>query len=113
MVLKHEAKSLGVEPTEDEVFEATKALPLLQTNGVYDSAKFNNLVQNALDPRGLTPDDLSDLVSDSLRLKKIKALLGATVAPSPAEIREQFTRINQKTEASVVRFQFDCGFAKS
>ena len=61
----------------------------------------------ALDPRGLTADDLSDLIADSLRLKKIKAVLGATVAPSPTEIREAFTRINQRTEASVVRFKLD------
>jgi peptidyl-prolyl cis-trans isomerase D len=107
MVLKHEATQLGIEPTEDEVFEATKGMTIFQTNGVYDSQKFNALSDNALAPRGLTTEDLSDLVADSLRLKKIMAVLGATVTPATADIRETFARTNQKTEAAVVRFKFD------
>lgn len=107
MVLKHEAERLGIEPTEDEIFEATKAMPVFQTNGVYDSTKYALISQIALTPRGFTTDDLGDLIGDELRLKKIKTLLGSTLAPSETEIREAFTRLNQKTEAAVVRFKLD------
>jgi peptidyl-prolyl cis-trans isomerase D len=107
MVLKHEALRLGIEPTEDEIFDALKENPMFQTNGVYDSAKYTVMSRLLLEPRGFTVDDLGDLVGDSLRLKKIKALLGSTVAPAESEIREAFTNLNQKTEAAVVRFKLD------
>jgi peptidyl-prolyl cis-trans isomerase D len=107
LVLKHEAEALGIEPTEDEVFEATKAIPYFQTNGVYDSTRYLTMTQILLAPRGFTTDDLSELIANDLRVKKIEALLGATVAPSESDIKEAFTRVYQKTEASVVRFKLD------
>ncbi|MEI9893383.1 MAG: hypothetical protein WDN28_05640 [Chthoniobacter sp.] len=107
IILKHEADVLGVVPTEDEVFEATQALSTFQTNGVYDSSKYAMMSQNVLPHLGFTTDDLAELVADSLRLQKVKALLGSTVVPSEAEIRESFARLNQKTEAAVVRFKID------
>jgi peptidyl-prolyl cis-trans isomerase D len=107
LILKHEAERLGIEPTEDEIFEATKAMPVFQTNGVYDSDRYRGIAQQLTEHRGFTSADLADLIGDGLRMKKVKALLGCTVAPAPTEIREAFTRLNQKTEASVVRFKFD------
>jgi peptidyl-prolyl cis-trans isomerase D len=107
IILKHEAELLGVVPTEDEIFEATQALPTFQTNGAYDSSKYAMISQNVLPHMGFTTDDLAELVGDSLRLQKIKALLGSTVVPSESEIRESYTRVAQKTEASVVRFKLD------
>jgi len=107
IILKHEADLLGVVPTEDEIFAATQALPTFQTNGVYDSSKYALLSQNVLPRMGFTTDDLAELVADALRLQRIKALLGSTVVPSESEIRESFTRLAQKTEASVVRFKLD------
>ena len=107
MVLQHESERLGIEATDDEVFAATQAMAIFQTNGAYDSSKYNMIVQGALSPRGFTPDDMTELIRDDLRLKKIKALLGATVAPSENEARQAFAELNQKTEASVVRLKLD------
>jgi hypothetical protein len=50
---------------------------------------------------------MEDLILDDLRLKKIKALLGSTVAPSENELREAFAQASQKTEASVIRLKLD------
>jgi hypothetical protein len=107
MVLKHEAQVLGISVSDEEVFTATTTLPIFMTNGAYDSGRFDMFSKGVLGPVGLTTDDFGDLIADSLRLKKIKALLGSTIAPSESEIRDAFTRLNQKTEASVVRFKFD------
>lgn len=107
LVLKHEADELGVSATEDEIFAATQALPAFQTNGAYDSQKYIMIAQNVLPSMGFTTDDLSELIGDSIRFQKVKALLGTTVAPSDSEIRDSFTQLNQKTEASVVRFKLD------
>ncbi len=106
-VLKHEAAALGIEPTNDEVVAAIQAMPVFHTNGVYDSSKYDMIAQTALPKRGFTPDDMEDLIRDDLRLKKIKALLGATVAPSEAELRDAFGQASQKIEASVVRLKLD------
>lgn len=107
MVLKHEAQVLGISVSEDEIIAATTSLPAFMTNGAYNPGIFENFSRGVLGPLGLTADDFGDLIGDALRLKKIKALLGSTVAPSESEIRDTFTRLNQKTEASVVRFKFD------
>lgn len=107
MVLKHEADNLGVTVSEDEIFTATQSMPSFQTNGVYDSSKYAMFAQNILPSMGFTTDDLAELIGDSLRLQKVKALLGSTMAPSDADIRENFIRLNQKTDAQVVRFKID------
>jgi parvulin-like peptidyl-prolyl isomerase len=106
MVLKHEAERLGIEPTDDEILSAIQSMPAFQNeHGVYDSSTYAFMSQVYLFPRGFTGDDLSDLVADSLRVKRIKALLGATTAPSEAEIHSEVTRACQKTQASLVRFK--------
>ena len=107
MILKHEADSLGITVTDDEIFAATSALPFFQSNGTYDSQRYAAFIRNGLGPMGLSDEDFSNLIASSIRLQKVKALLGATVAPSESEIRDYFTQVNQKTEASVVRFKTD------
>ena len=104
-VLRHEAEKLAVEPTADEVVAAMQAMPAFQTNGVYDSTKYKLIVDIALSPRGFTTDDMEDLIRDDIRLRKIKAILGATVAPTEGEIREFFAQVSQKTEASFVHLK--------
>jgi peptidyl-prolyl cis-trans isomerase D len=104
-VLQHEAAQLGIEPTADEIVAAIQAMPVFQTNGAYDSAKYNLIVQVALAPRGFTGADMEDLVRDDLRLKRIKALLGATVAPADSEVRAAYAQLNERIEASVVRLK--------
>jgi hypothetical protein len=106
-VLRHEADALGIQPTEQEIVEAVQKIPALQTNGQYDSSKYNMLVANVLNPRGFTTDQLEEIIADSLRLEKIKSLLGATTAAAPSEVRAMFERRNQKTEASVIRLKLE------
>ena len=105
LVLHHEAGRLGVTTTDEEVADAIKALTVFQTQGQFDSAKYNQIVQVALAPRGFSVDQLEEIVRDELTLKKIKALLGSTIAPAPSEVREAYVRDYQKTVASVVRLK--------
>lgn len=105
-VLRHEADALGIAPTDDEVVDAVQKLPALSTNGVYDSTKYTQFIQN-LTSRGFTTELLEELVGDSLRLEKIKTLLGATDQSALAEIRAMYERRNQKTDLSVIRLKLD------
>ncbi len=107
VVLRHEADVLGIAPTEAEIVEAVQKIPMFVTNGVYDSTKYTQFVQMALAPNGFTTDLLEELVGDSLRLQKIKALLGATDKAAPGEIRAIYVQQYQKTDLSVVRLKLE------
>jgi peptidyl-prolyl cis-trans isomerase D len=111
IVLRHESEQLGIQPTEDEIVEAIKALPPFQTNGSYDSKKYSDFLQRLL-ANGLTDGHVAELIRDELCLRKIRTLLGSTVSASPGEIRSAFERESRKSEASYVRFQNE-DFAKS
>ena len=113
LVLRHESQALGINASDDEVLVAIQSLPAFQTNGAFDKTKYAMIFENALQPRGLGKDQLEDLVRDELRLKKIKSLLGASVAPSPAEIRALYNERNQTTIASVVRLKLADFLAKA
>ena len=107
LILRHEADALGIAPSEAEIIEAVQKIPGFTTNGVYDSTKYTQFVQNGLTPNGFTTELLEELVGDSLRLEKIKALLGATDKAALGEIRTMYERRNQKTDASVIRLKLD------
>lgn len=107
MVLRHEAAQLGLEPSDDEVFTAIQGMAAFQTNGHYDSSRYAKINEFLLGPRGFTPGDMEDLVRDDLRMRKIKQVLGSTVAPSESELRAVYAQSAQKTEASVVRLKID------
>ncbi len=106
-VLQHEAEKLGIDPTADEVIAEIQGMQVFQTRGVYDSSKYNMINQAFLAPKGFTADDMEDLIRDELRLRKIKTILGSTVAPSETELRDFYSQVSQKTEASVVRLKLD------
>ncbi len=105
LVLKDEATRLGVSATDEEVADAIKAVPEFQTQGQFDPAKYNQIVQVALGSRGLTVAQLEEIVRDDIVLKKLKSLLGSTIAPSPTEVRAAYVRDQEKTVASVVRLK--------
>jgi len=105
IVLREAATRFGVSASDVEVAEAIKAVPEFQTNGQFDRAKYQQIVQVALSSRGMTELQLEEIVRDDLVLKKVKALLGATIAPSPSEVRAAYVRDQQKTVASVVRLK--------
>ena len=107
MVVRHEAGALGINASDEEVLAAIQAMPVFQANGAFDPAKYALIFENALQPRGLGKDQLEELIRDDLRLKKLKSLLGATVAPGPGEVRAAYDERYQKIEASVVRLKHD------
>lgn len=103
MVLRHEARELGIEPTEEQIAEAIKRLPAFQTNGQYDHARYMQALQFVFTPRGMTSSHLEELVRDSLRMQSIHDILGAGYVPAPDELEAAYARQHQKLEAAVVR----------
>src|SRR5581483_6556419 len=104
MVIRREAKDLGIEPGDEEIKNTIASLRPLQTNGQFDPNKLNDLVQRSLTPRGFTETIIDDLVRDELRLKKVKALVSSGVELSPTELHSAYEQEHQKMEVSVIRF---------
>jgi peptidyl-prolyl cis-trans isomerase D len=103
LVLRHEADALGITTTDDEIVTAIQQLPVFQTNGAYDSSKYNQFISNVLAPNGFSADQLEEIIRDRTRLEKLKGLIGATV-PAPAnEVRSTYEMRNRKTELSYVQ----------
>jgi len=105
-VLRHEADSLGLKPTTGEILEEIKKIPTLQTNAVFDPAKYNAFVQR-LGSMGFGAEQIEEAAADDLRLEKLKKVLGTTISAAPTEVRTIYEENNQKQEVSFVRIKED------
>lgn len=104
IVLRHEADRLKIYPTQDEVKVAIMGIHSLQTNGVFDSAKYTSFIEDMLAPNGFSASELEDIMRDDLRLQKIKALLNSTFDVPPEMYRAAYTHAYQKIDVSLIRF---------
>jgi hypothetical protein len=105
IVLVHEAQAFGIFPSDDEILEAEKQLPVFQgAGGGFDSAKYAEFVTEKLGPRGFTETQLDDLVRQDLQFGQLRSIIGAAVCLSPLEVRTAYEQTYTKTDVSVVRF---------
>jgi len=104
-IVEHEARALGITPTDAEVVEGLRNLAAFQTNGQFDPIKYQQFVQDLLMPNGFTDAQLEDLVRDDLKVKKLIGLIGGSVDVTPAEFRNLFTETHQKNHVSLVHFR--------
>lgn len=105
-VLRHEADHMGLKPTDADVIEEIKRMPVFQSNGQFDPNVYNRVVQN-IGSMGFDGSTIEEVVADSLRFQKLNALFVSTITASPAAVREMFEKRNQKTEVAVVRLNRD------
>ncbi len=106
-VVRHEARQFGIEPTEQEVEEAIRKIPLFQADGGrgFDPGKYAKFLDERLNPRGLGAKELEDLVRTDLQLGRLHQLIDATVVVRPGELRAQYDNVFSKIEAAVVRLK--------
>jgi len=110
-VLRHEAPLLGITATDDQVASVIKGLPLFQTGGAFDPAKYAAFLQEQLAPKGFTERQLEEIVRDSIRTASLHWVIASPVAVGEAQVREA-ARIYQPVTAQILRFEGDA-FAKS
>jgi len=103
MVLQHEARQLGVEPGDAAVLARIKALPVFQTEGVFDPVKYSAFMQEQLAPRGFTERQLEDVIRDALRLEGVKALVESPAVLLPGELEPALQRV-APADVEVLRF---------
>ncbi len=102
-VLHHQAKELGVEPTDSQIAERIKAVRAFQTNGQFDPSKYKAFVLEQLGPRGFTELQLENVIRDSLRVERIREIVASPTAVSELDFRDT-ARVLQELSAQVIRF---------
>lgn len=103
LVLQHEARALGVQPTDDQVAARIESLPVFQTSGQFDPAKYSAFLRDQLAPRGFTERQLEEVMRDAIRVDRLAAIVEAPIWVSDAELREA-ARMLQPVSGSIVRF---------
>ena len=101
IVLREEAKRLGVQPSSEEVMKAIPNLPIFK---VQSWAGEDYIRNNITGPKGFTDADLYQLVKDYLSWKQIRELLASGIEPIPSEIDRIYIRDYQRTSGSVIAF---------
>jgi hypothetical protein len=103
MIVEHEGKKLGLVPDDKMVADAIAALPVLQTNGQFDPAKYDEKL-NKFKSYGFFELDVDNIVRNSIVFDRIKKLLDS--APASTDLDTQ--RLSRGFQpVSGVAIQFD------
>ena len=95
-----EARSLGLDVTDDEVQRAIVRYPAFQVNGRFDIGRYRALLaQNRMEPEDFEAGIARELLADKLR----QFVLGFVPA-TDAEARDYFKYMNEKIRISYVKF---------
>src|SRR5207248_137808 len=106
MILRHEANALGIRPTTSEIASVISQMRAFRGNaGGFDPKKYNDIVENALGPRGFGEAQIEELAADQIRLERVKELISTGVVVSPSESKRNFDQVYAKFEVGVVRFK--------
>ena len=106
LVLQHQSQELGVEPTDDQIADRIKSIPVFQTQGQFDPTKYTSFVSEQLTPRGFSERQLEEVIRDSIRLDLIADIVEAPAAVGDSEL-ESVSRIFQPVTATYVKFKND------
>lgn len=110
-IMRHEAPLLGVTATDGQVAAVIKGLPLFQTAGVFDPAKYAAFLQEQLAPKGFTERQLEEIVRDAVRTSSLRRIITSPVAVGEAQARHA-ARIYQPVTVQMLRFESD-SFSKT
>ena len=103
LVLKHQSRVFGIEPTDEQVASRIKSLPPFQTSGQFDPTKYGAFLREQLAPRGFNERQLEDVMRDALRLERVSAAVESPITVGAAEVRDA-AKVMQPVTASFVRF---------
>jgi parvulin-like peptidyl-prolyl isomerase len=104
LVLQHQSRELGIEPTDDQVTNRIKQIPIFQVSGKFDPMKYGQFVSEQLAPRGFTERQLEDVIRDSLRLEALSKIIEAPAAIGEGEM-QAMARAFQPVTAGFVKFE--------
>ena len=106
-VFDHEVDALGITVTKEEIEnQLLKECAAFQDGeGNFDPVMFKNFVQRVLNPQGYSEDQVTQFLSDEVRMKKMRDIIGSTVAATPEQVNDYIRQKHTNTEASYVAFK--------
>ena len=107
LVLRHEAKRLGIEPSGTEIADLVKTLQPFRGDKGFDIARYNEFAQIALPAMGFTEAHVEEIVGDQLILARLKQIVGAGVHIPQSESKEYYDRAYGKLSVAVARVRSD------
>ncbi len=110
-ILRHEAARLGIRPTQSEIVDVVRNLKAFRGGSGFDLNKYNDFVQNALSPNGLSEAQIEEVATDELCLSRIKQLLATGVSLPENESKANYEEAYGKLFVSVIRLR-SADFAK-
>ena len=103
LVLRHEAKRLGIKPSSTDIAEVVKTLQPFRGEKGFEIAKYNEFAQIALPAMGFTEAHVEEIVEDQLMLDRLKQVVGAGVQIPESETKEYYDRAYGKMSVAVAR----------
>lgn len=102
-ILKQARNEFGVHPSSEEIAESRKTLFTLQgKDGTFDQERYNNVVKN-LGSRGMSEQDLLDLMADNLASRKLAVIIGGGLAADPKIAEAQTAAGDQQVSIQLAR----------
>lgn len=114
IVLREQAKQLGIEVTDADVDEYIQSLQAFQTDGEFDKGKWTDRMEMmGIANEGEDGDDKGSVMRsrlysglrDAILLDKVSALVGASLPPTTAQINWEYWRDKQETTVMTVAFE--------
>ena len=101
IVLRREARNLGIAVSDDEVQKAVQALPRLQTEGKFDRSKLDMIFARGADPTSMQRHFFA-MMRDALLAEKLQKLVGGTMPATDYAVNLQYNKEHTKTTVQVV-----------
>lgn len=102
-ILKQARDEFGVHPSTEEIAESRKTLFTLQgKDGSLDQERYNNVVKN-LGSRGMSEQDLLDLLGDNLACRKLAVIIGGGLVADPRIAEAQTAAGEQQVSIQLAR----------
>lgn len=102
-ILKQARDEFGVHPSPEEVAESRKTLYRFQgKDGSFDQELYNNAVKN-LGGRGMSEQDLIDLLADNLAARKLAVIIGGGLVADPKIAEAQTAAGDQQVSIQLAR----------
>ena len=106
LVLKQVLEDTGIRASDAEAVEALKKLPNMQTNGVFDPSR-GQQVEETAGMYGLNTADLLDIMRLKIGLDKLKELVTKNYAASSFAAEKQYASNQQTMKVSTIAFDTD------
>lgn len=106
VILRNEAKRLGIEPTEDDITKAIQSIGrFANQTGQFDPTVYYNYIRNEMGRYQLGESDLRQLISDYLKFQQLQQLVGSSVRPTKWEIDVEYRQRYEQFTAYEMFFE--------